>query len=38
MILAWANLPGGQGESREKMAVKMCLEEDRIHNPSALRL
>ena len=27
MILAWANLPGGQGESREKMAVKMCLEE-----------
>lgn len=26
-MLAWANLPGGQGESREKMAVKMCPEE-----------
>ena len=27
MILAWASLPGGQRESRDKMAVKMCLEE-----------
>lgn len=27
MILAWANLPGGQGEPRAKMAVKMCPEE-----------
>lgn len=26
-MLAWANLPGGQGESRERMAVKMCPEE-----------